>query len=92
MLPPPYVWRIEPDRAFLDWNYGNVANVQQHQGRWELNIRYQGVTVMAPCGSLRQGIRYAERWILARGADMPGLRWRSCKFRANKSPDVRGLL
>jgi hypothetical protein len=74
MLPPPYKWRIEPDRAFLDWNYGNVANVQPWLGGWQLNIRYQELIVMAPCGSLNQGIRYAERWILARGADMPGLK------------------
>lgn len=79
MLTAPYTWRIEPDRAFLDWIAGNVANVQRFQGQWQLNIRYQGLAVMAPCGSLGQGIRYAERWIQARGADIPGLRRRQAR-------------
>ena len=73
MLPPPYLWRVDDDRAFLDYRYGNVASVQQVRGQWRLSIRYQGITVMAPCASLRQGMRYADRWILARGAEIPGL-------------------
>lgn len=75
MLPPPYRWRVDEDAgtAFLDYQYGNVAHVQAAGGRLTLTIRYQGTFVSAPCASLRQGMRYAERWITARGAGWPGL-------------------
>jgi len=73
MLPPPFRWRVDEGRAFLDYNFGNVAHIQPANGQLTLTIRYQGAFVSAPCASLGQGIRYAERWIQVRGAGWPGL-------------------
>jgi hypothetical protein len=73
MLSESFRWRITDVDAFLDYNAGNVANVQRWRGALVLTIRWQGKTVGGPVGSIRQGVRYAERWISARPG-WPGLR------------------
>lgn len=85
MLPPPYKWRISEDRAFLDWNAGNVAHVQAWRGQLTLTIRWQGKTVGGPVGSSAQGVRYAERWLQAR----PGLPGLGAKHRWYDEIDAR---
>lgn len=74
MLSPPYRWRVEPDRAFLNWNYGTVAHVQPRAGRWEVTINFRGGIHGGPAGSLDQGMRFVERWIEARAGMMPTVR------------------
>lgn len=73
MLSKSFRWRVTDVDAFLDYNAGNVANVQCWRGELVLTIRWQGKTVGGPVGSIRQGVRYAERWISARPG-WPGLR------------------
>lgn len=59
-------WRIDEDSAFLDYGPVNVANVQRWRDDLVLTIRWQGKTVGGPVGSLRLGMRWADRWIAAR--------------------------
>lgn len=66
MLSESFRWRVDADSAFLDYNAGNVANVQRWRGELVLTIRWQGHTVGGRVGSVAQGVRYAERWIAAR--------------------------
>jgi hypothetical protein len=66
MLSESFRWRISDVDAFLDYNAGNVANIQWWRGDLVLTIRWQGHTVGGPVGTIRQGVRYAERWIAAR--------------------------
>jgi hypothetical protein len=68
MLAPPFRWRVSDRDAFLDHGYINVAHVQAFKTSdgLTLTIRWQGKTVGGQVGSIRQGVRYAERWLLAR--------------------------
>jgi hypothetical protein len=84
MLSTSFRWRITDDSAFLDYNAGNVANVQQWRGNLVLVIRWQGHTVGGPVATIRQGVRYAERWIAARPG-WPGKRPRRW-YDAPKTP------
>jgi len=65
-LNPNCRWRVEEDRAFLDWNYGCIAYVVPKDGRFLSVIQWQQRTHQAPCGSVAQGMRWIERWMAHR--------------------------
>ncbi len=70
-LPPACRWvHVSADEALMHFNYGSVAHVTPGQV-W---LCWRGCTIKAPHrGGLRQGMRFAERWIAAR-TGLPGAR------------------
>lgn len=70
-LPPACRWvHVSADEALMHFNYGSVAHVTPGQV-W---LCWRGCTIKASHqGSLRQGMRFAERWIAARSG-LPGVR------------------
>ncbi len=70
-LPPACRWvHVSADEALMHFNYGSVAHVTPGQ----LWLWWRDCTIKASHpGSLRQGMRFAERWIAAR-TGLPGAR------------------
>jgi hypothetical protein len=76
-LNPNCRWRIQPDRAHLDWNAGCIAYVVPQGDRFLSVIQWQQRVHQAPCGSVAQGMRWIDRW-MAHRTGLPGMgkvRW-----------------
>ena len=71
MLPNPYRWLDNPDTCYLCFNYGTVAVLKLEAGRVAGTLNWQGRSFWFKAGSYRQGKMWVERWIAARGNDLP---------------------
>ena len=71
MLPTPYHWLDNPDTCYLCFNYQTVAVLQMEAGRVAGTLNWQGRSCWFKAGSYRQGKLWVERWISARGNDLP---------------------
>ena len=71
MLPNPYRWLDNPDTCYLCFNYGTVAVLELKEGKVAGRVHWQGRSFWFTAGSHRQGKMWVERWIAARGRDLP---------------------
>lgn len=73
MLPSPYHWTHRPHVSLLHFNCRGVATVRPDgNGKWPHSLRWQGNRFEGVAGSREQAQAWIERWIEARGNDMPG--------------------
>lgn len=71
MLPNPYHWLDNPDTCYLCFNYGTVAVLEMKEGRVAGRLHWQGRSFEFKARSYRQAKMWVERWIAARGKDLP---------------------
>lgn len=71
MLPAPCHWIHDHAGSYLQWNAACIGSVKVREGRWRVTLSSWGVHQEHPCGSRRQGVRFLERWVCARGG-LPG--------------------
>ena len=72
-IPPPCRWRHSDTGSYSDWHSGCVVYVAQREGKWRVWIQSFGVRSEHLAGRRRQGVRFIERWVCARGG-LPGFR------------------
>jgi len=72
MLTAPYRWLDSPDTCFLCFNYQTVAVLGLMEGgKIDGRLHWQGRTFWFKAGSFSQGKSWVERWVVARGDDLP---------------------
>jgi len=71
MLTALYRWLDNPDTCYLCLNFQTVAVLRLEAGRVAGTLNWQGRSFWFKAGSHRQGKRWVERWIAARGNDLP---------------------
>ena len=71
MLPECYRWTDNPDICFLGLNYWQVAVLRLVKGKVQGSVTWQGRVHTFRAGSFAQAKRWTERWVAARGGQMP---------------------
>jgi hypothetical protein len=66
-LPAPCRWLVEPESAYLYWHYACVGVVRLREGQWRVVLQWRR-PMEAPVASQAQGMRFLERWVIARRA------------------------